>query len=214
MSFDLKSARHWAEELIRQAAGPGAHVIDGTMGNGHDTLWLAELVGENGRVYGFDIQPEAVRQTRERLEAAGFLDRAELFLAGHENIARLVPGEADAAVFNLGWLPGADKSVRTHVDTTLVAVNAALDKLKEGGLLTVCAYPGHEEGRIELNALTEWARSLPADRYDAMIRAYLNQKNDPPVLFAIKKNLRRKNHSSTATAAAKPPECVIDTKTV
>ena len=191
MPVDLKSARHWAQELLRQAVEPGATVIDGTMGNGYDTLWLAGLVGETGRVYAFDIQREAVERTRARLEQAGFAERVTLFHAGHERLAELVPGPVDAAVFNLGWLPGADKALRTRVDTTLTAVNAALDKLKEGGLLTVCAYPGHEEGRVERDALVDWARALPPERYDAMIRAYLNQPNDPPVLFAVKKNLRK-----------------------
>ena len=191
MAFDMKSARHWAEELLRQAVGPGARVIDGTMGNGYDTLWLAELVGEAGRVYAFDIQREAVERTRARLDEAGLLPRATLFHAGHERIAELVPEPVDAAVFNLGWLPGADKALRTRADTTLMAVNAALEKLKEGGLLTVCAYPGHEEGRVERDMLLEWARALPSAQYDAMLRAYLNQPNDPPALFAVKKNLRR-----------------------
>lgn len=192
MAFDLKSARNWAEELLRQAVEPGAAVIDATMGNGYDTLWLAGLVGETGRVYAFDIQREAVERTGARLEEAGLADRATLFHAGHERIAELVPGPVDAAVFNLGWLPGTDKTLRTRADTTLTAVNAALDKLKEGGLLTVCAYPGHEEGRVELEALLRWARALPPERFDAMIRAYLNQPGDPPVLFAVKKNLRRR----------------------
>lgn len=192
MAFDMKSARHWAEELLRQAVGPGARVIDGTMGNGYDTLWLAELVGEAGRVYAFDIQREAVERTRARLDEAGLLPRVTLFHAGHERIAELVPEPVDAAVFNLGWLPGADKALRTRADTTLMAVNAALEKLKEGGLLTVCAYPGHEEGRVERDMLLEWARALPSAQYDAMLRAYLNQPNDPPALFAVKKNLRRR----------------------
>ncbi len=39
--------------------------------------------------------------------------------------------------------------------------------------------------------LLEWAKALPPAEYDAMLRAYLNQPNDPPVLFAVKKNLRR-----------------------
>ena len=192
MSFDLKSARHWAEELLRQAVGPGARIIDGTMGNGYDTLWLAQLAGDEGRVYAFDIQAEAVERTRARLREAGVENRVVLFHAGHERIAELVPEPVDAAVFNLGWLPGTDKALRTRVETTLIAVNAALDKLKEGGLLTICAYPGHEEGRVERDALMDWARALPPQRYDAMIRAYLNQPNDPPVLFAIKKNLSKK----------------------
>ena len=71
------------------------------------------------------------------------------------------------------------------------AVEGCLDLLKEGGLLTICAYPGHEEGKEELNTLIEWASTLDAKKYDAMIRCYLNQPNDPPVLFAIKKNLRK-----------------------
>lgn len=192
MNFDFKSARHWAEELIRSAAEPGAHIIDATLGNGYDTLWLAELVGESGRVYGFDIQLEAVNRTRERLKSAGLEERVTLFHAGHEHIAELIDHEVDAAVFNLGWLPGTDKTLRTRAETTLTAVNAALEKLKEGGLLTICVYPGHPEGREELNCLIDWGRALPSDRYDVMTRAYLNQAGDPPVLIAVKKNKTRR----------------------
>lgn len=191
MNFDFKSARHWAEELIRQAIEPGARVIDATMGNGHDTQWLAELVGEDGHVYGFDIQLEAVDRTRERLTAAGLENRATLFHAGHEHIAELVSEPVDAVVFNLGWLPGTDKALRTRAETTLTAVNAALDRLKEGALMTICVYPGHQEGRDELEKLTAWGRALPGGEYDVMMRAYLNQSGDPPVLIVVKKNKTR-----------------------
>ena len=191
MNFDFKSARHWAEELIRQAVEPGARVIDATMGNGYDTQWLAELVGESGHVYGFDIQLEAVNRTRDRLAAAGLENRATLFHAGHEHIAELVGEPVDAAVFNLGWLPGTDKALRTRAETTLTAVNAALDRLKEGALMTICVYPGHPEGRDELDRLIAWGRALPGEKYDVMARAYLNQLGDPPVLIAVKKNKTR-----------------------
>ena len=191
MNFDFKSARHWAEELIRQTVEPGARVIDATMGNGYDTQWLAELVGESGHVYGFDIQLEAVNRTRDRLAAAGLENRATLFHAGHEHIAELVGEPVDAAVFNLGWLPGTDKALRTRAETTLTAVNAALDRLKEGALMTICVYPGHPEGRDELDRLIAWGRALPGEKYDVMARAYLNQSGDPPVLIAVKKNKTR-----------------------
>ena len=191
MNFDFKSARHWAEELIRQAVEPGARVIDATMGNGYDTQWLAELVGESGHVYGFDIQLEAVNRTRDRLAAAGLENRATLFHAGHEHIAELVGEPVDAAVFNLGWLPGTDKALRTRAETTLTAVNAALDRLTEGALMTICVYPGHPEGRDELDRLIAWGGALPGEKYDVMARAYLNQSGDPPVLIAVKKNTTR-----------------------
>ena len=85
MPFDMKSARHWAQELQKEAILPGMRVIDATMGNGHDTQWLCELVGETGHVYAFDIQPSAVEHTKSRLEAAGLLDRATLICDGHQN---------------------------------------------------------------------------------------------------------------------------------
>ena len=191
MGFDLKSARHWAEELLRQAVGMDSRVIDATLGNGYDTEWLCALVGDGGHVYGFDIQQEAVERTQERLTSAGIAHRASLFCTGHQNVKRYVAEPVDAAVFNLGWLPGSDRSVRTMRETTMQAVEGCLELLKEGGLLTICAYPGHDEGKEELNALIDWAAGLDSKKYDAMIRRYLNQPNDPPVLFAIKKNLRK-----------------------
>lgn len=192
MANDFRSARFWAQEMIEQAMFDGARVVDATMGNGHDTQWLCELVGESGRVYAFDVQPEAVRRTEERLTEADLISRTRLFCAGHERMAELVPEPVDAAVFNLGWLPGAEHGVTTRVETTIQAVNAALTVLKEDGIMTVCIYPGHEEGARELDALLDWAQGLDSARYSAMVRRYVNQSSCPPVLFAIGKNLTRR----------------------
>ena len=134
MGFDLKSARHWAEELLRQAVREGSRVIDATLGNGYDTQWLCQLVGDSGHVYGFDVQQTAVDHTAKRLEEAGMSGRASLFCTGHENVKAHVEEGVDAAVFNLGWLPGSDRSVRTQRETTLRAAESCLDLLKEGGL--------------------------------------------------------------------------------
>ena len=188
MAMDFRSARFWAAELIEGALTPGSRALDATLGNGHDALWLCELVGAAGHVTGFDIQEEAVARSRARLEAAGVAARAALICDGHENLAKYVaPDSVDAAVFNLGWLPGAPHGVTTRAETTLRAVEAALTVLKPDGLLTVCVYPGHAEGARERDALLDWARGLDERRFDAMIRAYLNQSRDPPLLIAVKK---------------------------
>ena len=192
MANDFRSARFWAREMIEAAMFDGAVAVDATMGNGHDTQWLCELAGENGRVYAFDVQPEAVERTGERLAEMGLLSRAELFCAGHERMAEFVHEQADAIVFNLGWLPGAEHGVTTQTSTTLMAVNAALELLKEDGLMTVCIYPGHEEGTRELHALMEWASALDEKRYDALLKTYLNQSNDPPRMLAIRKKKTKK----------------------
>lgn len=188
MANDFRSARFWAAELIGPALFPGARAVDATMGNGKDTLWLCGLVGETGRVYAFDVQAEAVARTRELLEREGVADRAALFCRGHEHMAEVVDGPVDAVMFNLGWLPGAEHGVTTRVETTLQAADAALTLLKPEGLLTICVYPGHDEGTRELNVLTAWAASLDSRRYDALMKHYMNQPNDPPVLIAVKRN--------------------------
>lgn len=187
MSMDFKSARHWARELISDALPSGGVAIDATMGNGHDTLWLCQIAGENGRVYAFDIQAQAVNNTALRLRDAGLEKRARLFHAGHETMAEHVHESADAIVFNLGWLPGGEKDVTTLTDTTLRAVNAACGLLAASGIMTICIYPGHTEGTREKSALLEWAARLDPKKFDVMLKAYLNQPNDPPLMLAIRR---------------------------
>lgn len=178
---------------MEKALFPGAIAVDATLGNGHDALWLCSLVGETGRVHGFDVQSEALESSRTRLREAGLEDRAELHLDGHQNMCSYIPENcADAVMFNLGWLPGAAHGVTTQTETTLQAVEAALKVLKLGGLMTICVYPGHAEGARERDALLNWARGLNEREYDVMLRCYLNQSKDPPLMIAVKKNLRRR----------------------
>ena len=192
MATDFKSARFWAKEIIEEALFPGARVVDATMGNGYDTLWLCELVGGSGKVYAFDIQQEAVVHTADRLEKAGVRERAELFCMGHERMLEAVHEPVDAVLFNLGWLPGAEHGVTTQTSTTLQAVEAALALLKEEAVMTVCIYPGHEEGTNELHSLLEWAGKLDDKRYDAVLKHYVNQPNDPPQMLAVRKKKTKK----------------------
>ena len=189
MSDDFKSARFWARELLESAVCPGARAIDATMGGGRDAVWLCARTGEAGHVYAFDVQADAVARTRALLAAEGMENRATLFLAGHEEMEKYVAAPVDAVLFNLGWLPGGAKAVTTRVETTLLAVRAGTRLLKPAGLMTICVYPGHGEGARELSALTDWASALDPDRFDVMLRRYMNQTNDPPQMIAIRKRV-------------------------
>ena len=90
MGYELRSARYLAADALMRIIRPGDRVIDATLGNGHDTCMLAELVGEQGRVYGFDIQEDAVARTREALREKDLLARCELHAVGHEHVADYV----------------------------------------------------------------------------------------------------------------------------
>ena len=192
MSYILRSARFIAAEVFERVIQPGDRVVDATMGNGHDTLTLCQLVGESGKVYAFDVQQEAVNNTAKRLEDAGVRERASLFCMGHERMLEAVEEPVDAVLFNLGWLPGAEHGVTTQTETTLKAVEAALTLLKEEAVMTICIYPGHEEGARELQMLLDWAAKLDDKRYDAVIKHYVNQPNDPPQMLAIRKKKTKK----------------------
>lgn len=187
MADDFGSARFWAQALLEGALFPGAQAVDATAGNGRDALWLCERVENSGRVYAFDVQKEALDRTRALLSAHCMEGRAELILSGHEAMEKYVAGPVDAIVFNLGWLPGGEKGVTTRVGTTRMAVEAAARLLKPAGLMTICIYPGHSEGARELRALTEWASALDPSRFDVILKKYMNQKNDPPQLIAVRK---------------------------
>lgn len=187
MAYELRSARFLAADLLSRAVQAGDTVIDATMGNGHDTLFLCQLVGESGRVYAFDVQKEAVENTRKRLADAGVLDRASLFCLGHECMAEKVPGPVSAAVFNLGWLPGGDHSVTTRWETTKKAVESALALLRPLGVLVICAYPGHAEGDRERAALTDFLSALTPQQFNVLHHRFLNAGPGAPECFAVQK---------------------------
>ena len=186
--FVLRNARCLAADYMTRAVRAGDTVVDATMGNGKDTLFLCALVGSSGHVYAFDVQPEAVARTQERVEEAGYAGRATLLLAGHETMAAHVTGPVQAVMFNLGWLPGAEHIVTTRTETTLTAVRAAAELLLPGGIVTVCVYPGHEEGMRELHALRQFAAGLDVRRYNVLIHHFINASVQTPQLILIQKN--------------------------
>ena len=186
--FVLRNARHLAADYMIRSIREGDCVVDATMGNGKDTLFLCELVGESGHVYAFDVQAEAVERTRQRVEDAGYGARTTLLLVGHETMKEHVPAGVQAVMFNLGWLPGAEHIVTTKTDTTLEAVRAAVSLIAPGGIVTVCVYPGHEEGTRELSALLTYAGSLSVREYNVAHHCFLNASSQTPQLILIQRN--------------------------
>ena len=184
----LPSAVGWAQLMMEDRLRPGAAVLDATAGNGHDTLFLARLVGASGRVWAFDVQEPAVLETRRRLDAAG-VHQATVIHAGHETMREHVPmefhGRLRGIMFNLGYLPGSDKSVITHTDTTLQALTSAIVLLAPDGLLTIAVYPGHGGGADEQRAITEWAAALSPSAYEVQLIRPINRSASPPECWAV-----------------------------
>ncbi|MCC3381756.1 class I SAM-dependent methyltransferase [Paenibacillus farraposensis] len=188
------SVLSYAHQLVAARVQPGDTAIDATVGTGADTLFLAKAAGKRGHVYGFDIQQEALELARRRLEenTASSVAEVSLLLQGHEQMSEAIPGKLHgkvaAVMFNLGYFPGegADPSVITHTDSTLVALEAALQLLRPRGILTAVLYPGHAGGNEEAEAVVQWAAALPVSTGQSIIYRQL-QRMTSPYMVAVEK---------------------------
>ncbi len=160
-------ATELAHLIMRQTVGPGDLVVDATVGNGHDTLFLAECVGPSGLVLGFDVQEAALTETARH---AASLPQVQLVLAGHQELSKQLAtigtakGQTRPAgvMFNLGYLPGASKTIKTHTETTLAGLEQATTHLRADGVVTLVCYPGHPGGVEETAAVRSYAQALPS----------------------------------------------------
>ncbi|TDL34222.1 methyltransferase domain-containing protein [Jeotgalibacillus sp. S-D1] len=181
----------YARTLLERAVSKGDVVIDATVGNGHDTLYLAQLVGENGRVYGFDIQKEAIDETAAKLEEHELRNRVLLFQHGHEMVDQAIPpvhdGAIAAAVFNLGYLPGGDESIITRPRTTITAVEKLMDMVKPGGIIVLVIYHGHPEGAVERDYLLRFVQTIDSEQAHVLRYQFMNTQTPSPFVVAIEK---------------------------
>lgn len=163
--------------------------IDATCGNGGDTAFLCRLVGPEGRVLGFDIQPEAIASTRKHLEQLGVpASRYELHCQSHADLLQVVqPGTADAVMFNFGWLPGADHAVFSTAQSSIPALQAALEAVRPGGVVSAILYSGQVIGTNEKQTVLEYLRALPLKSFTVLVCDFANWAETAPLPCIILK---------------------------
>ena len=157
----------------------GDVAVDFTMGNGHDTEFLSKTVGEKGRVFAFDIQEQALLSTRKNLETAGCPENYTLILDSHHNVKKYVDVPFKAGMFNLGYLPGSDKTITTMRSTTLPAIEAAIELMAVDAIIIVAVYPGHAEGEAEGREICEYLSGLSRHKVCATQIRILNSPTSP-----------------------------------
>ncbi|MEP0521092.1 MAG: class I SAM-dependent methyltransferase [Hyphomicrobiales bacterium] len=177
----MMRATELAHLLMRRTLKSGDWALDATVGNGHDTVLLAESVGPSGRVFGFDLQATAIAATDKRVEGHS---QVTLFQAGHERLSDYLPEDSQLAgiMFNLGYLPGASQEIITSADTTIAALGLALERLKVGGLLTLVLYPGHRGGDIETTAVRAFTKNLGRQFTAAQFMRFNSERPAPELL--------------------------------
>jgi hypothetical protein len=166
----------------------GDCVIDATAGNGHDTAYLARLIGPSGELHAIDLQAAALASTRQRLATESISMEVQYRHGDHADILqKLRPKLANrvhACVFNLGYLPGADKTITTTRNSTLRALDAAIPLLTISGVLSITCYPGHPEGAAEAEGVTDWANTQ-VDAKIFTLETYQNSGTKRPSPFLL-----------------------------
>lgn len=171
-------------DFLRRNVQEGAFCIDATAGKGRDTVLLCQLTGENGRVLAFDIQQEAVEQTRALLEREGL--SAEVFLDSHAHMERYAEAETvDCIVFNFGRLPGGDPKIFTQADSSIQAIEAGLRLLKPGGIMALALYYGGENGYEEKNAVLNHLKTIDDRSFTVLCCEWSNRRGEPPMPILI-----------------------------
>ncbi len=186
-------SHHFLQEIIH----PGDLVIDLTAGRGRDTLVLAEAVGPKGRVVAFDIQPQALAQSKEYL-AENHMVSQELPIGEvlpkdpgvylvkdcHSAFSQIVTEPVKACIANLGYLPGGDETIITQSHTTCSAIEQVLEKLLPGGRLAIVIYPGHRGGKQEAQIVDEFLTNLSHECWRVLRTDVANRPDAPYLMVA------------------------------
>lgn len=181
------SALDISKEIIARYVHEGSICIDATMGRGFDTAYLCSLAGKTGKVIAFDIQQAAIDSTAALLDEQGYT--AELHLESHINMDKYAaPRSVDCITFNLGWLPGGDHTVHTNRESTITALEKALELLSPKGLISLIIYYGRDTGFEEKAAVEEFLRNVDPKKYTVITAEFTNRPNCPPIPVFIINN--------------------------
>lgn len=184
----LKGIIPFAHSLLEKSISEGDYVADATCGNGNDSLFLSTLVGQEGKVYAFDIQTAAITNTKELLQQHK-RENVQLIHDSHAHVDKYIKQDESlaAAVFNLGYLPRSDKTIITQPHSTITAIEKLLPLLKKNGLLILVVYSGHSGGKEEKEAVLRFTSSLDQKQYFVLKYQFINLINEPPFVLAIEK---------------------------
>lgn len=185
----LNKSLNIAKIIISQKLNEGDFAIDATAGNGNDTIFLANIVGEFGKVFSFDIQDDAIVNTKKHICDNGLANIVEVIQDGHEHIGKYVKEKVKVVVFNLGYLPGGRRDISTKPESTITAIKKSLDLLKDGGIILLVIYYGHPTGTSEKEAVCDFASKLDQQKYNVFSLDFVNQGNNPPILISIEKRV-------------------------
>ena len=191
IDMKLNGAVLMAQQLLQPRISNARMIVDCTAGNGKDALFLARHASRETSLWVFDIQEQAISATKKLLVEHNVICDVRYILDCHSNISSYIVLPVDIITFNLGYLPGGDHDVTTQADTTIKSVQACIELLASGGLITIVSYPGHQAGNEENNKVNDFHCNLPQQKYTVACWQMINQIHNPPILYAIERKEKK-----------------------
>lgn len=127
--------------------------IDATLGNGHDSFFLA---CNYQNVISFDIQDLAIRRSMKLLRS---LSNITIHQDSFVNIKEYVSAPIDCLMYNLGFLPGSDHKIKTSAEDVVQSLIDTLPLLADDGICVITVYTKHDNG-LERAAILHFLDSL------------------------------------------------------
>ena len=186
MSRDLlNNANDFTSMLIKSYVKEHHICLDGTVGNGNDTIKILNTLNGTGKIYGFDIQEDAINHTESLIFSRNYKTEVLLIKDSHEYVDRYIKERINFAIYNLGYLPGGDKNIKTNYTSTIISIKKVLDLLAPNGILLITVYLGHPGGMDEYTAINDYLETLEQKNYNVFKLKFINQKNNPPITFGV-----------------------------
>lgn len=187
----LLRAAEFSHLVLGNLIKPGQIVVDATAGNGNDTLFLAKMTDSSGKVYAFDIQKQAIKNTEKLLIEHKCHEKVKLIEDSHENIGKYISEPVNCIIYNLGYLPGGDKNIATSADATVRSIKWSVGALAPEGVLAVVVYPGHPGGDREASEVEDFLARLPAPPWYVLSWKRINSSGKAPYLLLAQNSYKQ-----------------------
>ena len=137
---------HRPEEVLAPFLSPGMSVLDFGCGMGLFSIAAARLVGQTGRVFAIDLQPQMLSTLSNRATRAGVADRIQTHACPRDSLGIRVSCEFAIAFWSLHETPDQR-----------VILSEVFELLAHGGRLLVAEPRGHVTGKAfdEMTAVAE-----------------------------------------------------------
>ncbi|CAM2933174.1 class I SAM-dependent methyltransferase [Hathewaya histolytica] len=180
MFLYAKDVSLMAQDIIKNYCTNFNVAVDCTLGNGYDTDFLCKTFKT---VYSFDIQKSAIDNYKNKN-----ISNVILIEDSHSKIKEYLGHiKADCFMYNLGFLPGGDKTITTKAEFSLESIKQALGNLNSKGIISICLYIGHKAGKQEEEILLPFLQSLDKSKYAITLHTFLNRSESAPLLIVIEK---------------------------